>query len=120
MANLKMGEGIVAGETRKVEVGVGRYICPPTAECDYLLAQLFQWLNGMDNARIGEHRLALPILKSIVAHLYLLWIHPFGDGNGRTARLLEHQILIAAGAPETTTHLPCASTTAPEMPTTPG
>ena len=106
MAGLNMGEGIVAGETRNIEVGVGRYRCPPAAECDYLLARLFQWLNDMDNARIGEHPLALPILKSIVAHLYLLWIHPFADGNGRTARLLEHQILIAAGVPETATHLP--------------
>ena len=106
MANLNMGEGIIAGETRNVEVGVGRYRCPPAAECDYLLARLFQWLNDMDNARIGEHRLALPILKSIVAHLYLLWIHPFGDGNGRTARLLEHQILLVGGVPETATHLP--------------
>lgn len=106
MAGLRMSEGIVAGQTRNVEVGVGRYRCPPAAECDYLLDRLFQWLNDMDNARIGEHKLALPILKSIVAHLYLLWIHPFGDGNGRTARLLEHQILLTGGVPETATHLP--------------
>jgi Fic family protein len=28
-----------------------------------------------------------------LAHLYIAWIHPFGDGNGRTARALEAAIL---------------------------
>src|SRR5680860_933902 len=53
--------------------------------------------------RILDHTLDLPaplaIVKAIVAHLYLAWIHPFGDGNGRTARLVELQILLAAGFP---------------------
>ena len=39
------------------------------------------------------------ILKAILAHLYLAWIHPFGDGNGRTARLIEFQILVSSGVP---------------------
>jgi Fic family protein len=39
------------------------------------------------------------ILKAILAHLCLAWIHPFGDGNGRTARLVEFQILIFPGCP---------------------
>jgi Fic family protein len=29
--------------------------------------------------------------------LYIAWIHPFGDGNGRTARLLEFLILAGSG-----------------------
>ena len=49
--------------------------------------------------------LAAPILKAILAHLYLAWIHPFGDGNGRTARLLEYQILLSAGVPSPAGHL---------------
>lgn len=40
-----------------------------------------------------------------MAHLYLAWIHPFGDGNGRTARLVEFQILLAAGVPTPAAHL---------------
>ena len=31
------------------------------------------------------------------AHLYLAWIHPFGDGNGRTARLVEFLLLANCG-----------------------
>jgi len=33
------------------------------------------------------------------------WIHPFGDGNGRTARLVEFQILLQAGIPSPAAHL---------------
>ena len=47
----------------------------------------------------------LAIVKAVVAHLYLAWIHPFGDGNGRTARLLELQILLSAGFPVPTCQL---------------
>jgi Fic family protein len=42
---------------------------------------------------------------SEVAHLYLAWIHPYGDGNGRTARLLELEILLSAGFPPPVTQL---------------
>jgi Fic family protein len=41
----------------------------------------------------------------VLAHLYLAWIHPFGDGNGRTARLVEFQILISSGVPAPAAHL---------------
>ena len=44
-------------------------------------------------------------MKAVVAHLYIAWIHPFGDGNGRTARLLELQILLGAGFPVPTCQL---------------
>jgi Fic family protein len=45
------------------------------------------------------------VLKAILAHLYLAWIHPFGDGNGRTARMIEFQILISSGVPSPAAHL---------------
>lgn len=45
------------------------------------------------------------LIKSIVAHVYLAWIHPFGDGNGRTARLLEFKFLLEAGVPSAAAHL---------------
>jgi Fic family protein len=37
------------------------------------------------------------IIKAVLAHLYLAWIHYFGDGNGRTARCVELQIMLATG-----------------------
>jgi Fic family protein len=45
------------------------------------------------------------IIKAVTAHLYFAWIHPFGNGNGRTARLIELQILLAAGVPTPAAHL---------------
>ena len=105
LEGLELGEGIRPGKVRNIEVGVGRYLCPPAAECDLLVARLGEWLDEIYEERLNAPTLALPILKAILAHLYLVWIHPFADGNGRTARLLEHHIMLAGGVPETATHL---------------
>ena len=101
---LDLDDEIVSGEVRVHEVGVARYRGAPAKDCEYLLNRLCEWLNSMDSL-LGHSKLALPIVKAIVAHLYLLWIHPFGDGNGRVARLMEYQILLSAGVPNPATHL---------------
>ena len=102
--SLDLDDEIVSGEVRVHEVGVARYRGAPAKDCEYLLNRLCEWLNTMDSL-LGHSKLALPIVKAIVAHLYLLWIHPFGDGNGRVARLMEYQILLSAGVPNPATHL---------------
>lgn len=38
-----------------------------------------------------------PIIKACVAHIAFVTIHPFFDGNGRTARALSYMILLQAG-----------------------
>lgn len=38
-----------------------------------------------------------PIIKACAAHIYFVTIHPFFDGNGRTARALSYMILLQAG-----------------------
>jgi Fic family protein len=40
-----------------------------------------------------------------MGHLYLAWIHPFGDGNGRTARAFELRILMNGRIPAIASHL---------------
>lgn len=40
-----------------------------------------------------------PIIKAILAHYFFVTIHPYTDGNGRTARLLMNYLLLAAGYP---------------------
>lgn len=45
------------------------------------------------------------IIRAVIAHLYIAWIHPFGDGNGRTARLLEFRFLLSSGVPHPAAHL---------------
>lgn len=104
LQDLGLDDDTVPGEIRAHEVVVARYRGAPARDCEYLLNRLFQWLDGM-SSELGHSKLALPILKAILAHLYLLWIHPFGDGNGRVARLVEYQILLSAGVPNPATHL---------------
>lgn len=102
LAGLDLDEGVVPGEIRQHSVVVGPYRAVPAEDAKYLLGHLCEWLNGADfSAPPDSPELAAPlaIVKAIVAHLYLAWIHPFGDGNGRTARLVELQILLAAGFP---------------------
>lgn len=38
-----------------------------------------------------------PLLKACIAHFYLVYVHPFGGGNGRTARALSYMMLLQAG-----------------------
>ncbi len=38
-----------------------------------------------------------PVIKACAAHFYFVYIHPFADGNGRTARALSFMMLIQAG-----------------------
>lgn len=38
-----------------------------------------------------------PLLKACIAHFYLVYVHPFGDGNGRTARALSYMMLLQVG-----------------------
>jgi len=89
----------VPGKIRHHSVGVPGYRGAPAEDCEYLLDRLCSWLNGPDFIPQPGQELMYAIIKATVAHLYLAWIHPFGDGNGRTARLIEVQILLASGAP---------------------
>lgn len=105
---LKLEEHVQPGVTRTYDVGVGTYKAAPHQDCDLLLARLCDWLNG-PQFRVDEPKpdrlVVSAILKAILAHLYLAWIHPFGDGNGRTARLVEFYILVGAGVPTPCAHL---------------
>ena len=105
---LDLEEGVEPGKIRRHSVVVGSYKAAPAQDAERLLGQLCDWLNGDEfDAPPETPQLAasLAIVKAIVAHLYLAWIHPFGDGNGRTARLLELQILLCAGFPVPTCQL---------------
>ncbi len=38
-----------------------------------------------------------PVIRALLAHFFLVTIHPFGDGNGRVSRLVEAGILFQLG-----------------------
>jgi Fic family protein len=95
---------VIPGQIRKHSVGIGNYRGAPAEDCEYLLDRFCEWLNDGFNASHGDE-VIYGLIKSIVAHVYLAWIHPFGDGNGRTARLLEVKFLLEAGVPSAAAHL---------------
>lgn len=106
LRDLELEEGVIPGEIPTHPVGVGTYSGAPREDCEFLLDRLCAWLNGPDfAAQSPDWKVPMALVKAIVAHLYIAWIHPFGDGNGRTARLMELRILLEAGAPTPATHL---------------
>jgi Fic family protein len=105
---LELPEGVVAGEYRSDSVLVGNvYRGAPAGDCEFLVERMCEWLDSQDFAPVDDGREAFlrAFLRAVVAHLYIAWIHPFGDGNGRTARLVEFGILTAAGIPSVSAHL---------------
>ncbi len=79
----------VPGQYRVHGVTAGTYSPPGGDEVPRLMKEFVQWLNG------GAARWP-PIVRAIGAHFYLISIHPFGDGNGRTARAVESILLYQA------------------------
>ncbi len=106
LKGLELEEGVVPGNIRRHRVTVGRYLAPPPEDCESLLSELCEWIEGADLKRssVGND-LVVAMIRAIVFHIYLAWIHPFGDGNGRAARLIEFQILLAAGVSTPAAHL---------------
>ncbi len=101
-------ERVVPGEIPAHPVGVLRYRGAPRRDCALLLDRLCAWLEG-DGWPVRpdrqEDRIASAILRAVFVHLYITWIHPYGDGNGRTARLAEFMILAREGVPSPCAHL---------------
>ncbi len=94
------------GEIRSHSVTVGRYLAPPADDCLMLLEKFCDWLNQEEQVSkvFKSYELAFAIMKAISAHVYLALIHPYADGNGRMARLIEFALLLRAGMPARAAH----------------
>lgn len=82
------------GQWREVRVAVKNsrtgeisFQPPPFVEVPYQVEEFFEWLNS-DGGK--QHH---SILRAGIAHYELVRIHPFTDGNGRTARALAMLLL---------------------------
>jgi Fic family protein len=81
--------GSYATSSRYVNTDKGRHMFPSPSELPALMGDFDVWLRPVP---------ATPE-TAFSAHRRLVEIHPFNDGNGRTARLLMNLILIKGGFP---------------------
>ncbi len=70
------------------ETGKAEYIPPEYLDVPDLLDELVEYVNTTD-----DH----PLIVAAVVHYQLVTIHPFEDGNGRTARLMSGYVLDLCG-----------------------
>lgn len=83
-----------AGQYRKTNVRIaGATLIPP--EAWDVPQRMSDWENWLKEAERTMH----PVEVAALAHHQLTAIHPFVDGNGRTARLVMNLILFRAGYP---------------------
>ncbi len=86
------------GAFRKIHVYVGNavtgrvvFMPPKAGEVPVLVEDFLAWLNSPEANKID------PVLEAGISHYELVRIHPFVDGNGRTARVVATIILYKRG-----------------------
>jgi len=87
---------LTPGEYRRGENRVGGpdgeiiFTSPPSGDVPDLVRALAGWLAGAGQAEP-------PPIAAALAHLEFVAIHPFNDGNGRTARAISRLLLLRGG-----------------------
>lgn len=76
--------GITGGDGRLVYQG------PDAEEVSGLMAETVQWLREGD---LDAH----VVVRAAMAHLHVISIHPFRDGNGRVSRIVQSLVLAREG-----------------------
>lgn len=76
--------------TSGVRISGANFVPPNALKIDDYITELTDWANSSD---------LNIVLKSAIFHHRFVWIHPFFDGNGRTARLLFNLLLMKKGFP---------------------
>lgn len=87
------GEGdLCPGEYRKVNLKIHKstHRPPDWLMVDDYMRELIDFVNKEDSAKYD-------LLKAAIAHHRFVWIHPFGNGNGRTVRLFTYAMLVKTG-----------------------
>ena len=72
-----------------IDRGVKVYEPPIHVDMPMLMREFAEWLSSSDDTNM--------VVKAGIAHAHLVAIHPFVDGNGRTARLLATLLLQRGG-----------------------
>jgi Fic family protein len=67
------------------------YMPPETKDVPRLVAEFLEWLNSEKTKEIN------PVILAGIVHYEIARVHPFIDGNGRTARLMASLVLYKSG-----------------------
>lgn len=92
---LTKNTGVVySGRIRFFDVKIegSTHVPPPYTELKKHMLNFFKWYSANKNK-------LHPFELATLVHAKLTWIHPFEDGNGRTARAVMNYILIKKGFP---------------------
>jgi Fic family protein len=92
------------GRYRRKNVTVGNYRPPSFEQMEEMVGKFCDWISGEFHYARGQN-FDDALLQAVVSHVYMVWIHPFLDGNGRTARLLEFYLLLRSGVPDIASHI---------------
>lgn len=87
------GEGdVTPGEYRKVNLIINKstHRPPEWLSVDNYMNELIAFVNREDSPKYD-------LLKAAIAHHRFVWIHPYGNGNGRTVRLFTYAMLVKTG-----------------------
>lgn len=95
----------IPGRFRDDNRVVGPYRAPEYRHVPELVKNLCEWLPKEFHFNDGPQPFSTAVIEAIVTHVYIEWIHPFGDGNGRTGRLIEFYVLLRAGLPSIVSHI---------------
>ncbi len=107
--NLPAPFNAIPGQFAQSQRTVGGYRCPPPGrqknQAEGLVKRFCEWLQTEFGFASGKQSFRDGIIQAIVTHVYIEWIHPFDDGNGRTGRLVEFYLLLRAGVPDICAHI---------------
>lgn len=83
---------VTPGEYRRHNVKIAKsdHIPPDWILVEDYMNELIKFINHDDSPKYD-------LLKVAIAHHRFAWIHPFGNGNGRTVRLLTYAMMIRLG-----------------------
>ena len=87
------GEGDhTPGDYRRVNVQIAKssHIPPDWTRVEDYMNELYEFISREDGSKYD-------LLKTAIAHHRFVWIHPFGNGNGRVVRLFTYSMLVKAG-----------------------
>lgn len=73
-----------------LKINNSNHLPPDYIKVQDYMTELLDFIEGEDSPKYD-------LLKAAIAHHRFVWIHPFGNGNGRTVRLFTYAMLVKTG-----------------------